>query len=116
MAVAICIKCGNTKATPLAFCPHCGFIPKDPHDQARSILLSDAHRTSVELDAAATDIRNRQILIFEPTELQPVLDALRRDRAARGLFGIRKSTWLMIGITVVAGALVAAVTILIQLW
>jgi hypothetical protein len=116
MATAVCIKCGNKKASPLAFCPHCGFIPKDLHDQARSILLSDAHRTSVELAAAATDIRHRQILIFEPSELQPVLDTLNDDRAARGLLGVRKSTWLMIGITVVAGVLVAAVTILIQLW
>lgn len=113
MPVSICIKCGHKKAGPLDFCPHCGFVPRELHDQARSTLLSDAHRTPLELDAAASDIRRRQILIFDPAELHPVLARLRRERSAR-LLGIRKSTWLIIGAAVLAGATAAFITIVVQ--
>jgi hypothetical protein len=113
MARSICIKCGQTKSSPLHFCPHCGFVPKEVHDQARSILLSDKHRTPLELDAAASDVRRRQVLIFEPSELQPILARLERDRASH-VFGVRRSTWLIIGAALTAGAIAAAITILLQ--
>jgi hypothetical protein len=114
MPVSICIKCGGRKDQPLQFCPHCGFVPKDHHDQARSILLSDAHRTPIELDAAAHDIRRKQILLFHPAELRPILDRLNRERASRRFLGLRNSTWLIVGAAILAGALAAAMTILIQ--
>lgn len=113
MPTAICLKCGHKKDAPLAFCPHCGFIPKELHDQARSILLSETHRTPVELDAAAHDIRRRQILIFEPTELQPVLNSLQHDRTARA--EARARTGRVIALALLAGLLAGAATALMQL-
>jgi hypothetical protein len=113
MARSICIKCGQAKSSPLQFCPQCGFVPKELHDQARSILLSEQHRTTLELDAAAYDIRRKQILIFESSELQPILARLERDRASH-LIGIRKSTWLIVGAAIAAGALAAVITIFLR--
>jgi hypothetical protein len=113
MGRAICIKCGGKKQRPLHFCPHCGFVPKELHDQARSIILSDEHRTPIELDAAASDIRRRQILLFDPAELQQVLAELEQERSIR-LLGIRRSTWLIIGAAALAGALAALITSLAQ--
>ena len=111
-AAAVCLKCGERKESPLAFCPHCGFTPEDLHDQARSILLSDAHRTPFELDAAAADIRRRQILIFESDELQPVLDSLERARALRA--ASRAKTRRIIRLAIIAGVLAGAATAVIQ--
>ena len=111
-AAAVCLKCGQKKESPLAFCRHCGFTPEDLHDQARSILLSDAHRTSFELDAAAADIRRGQILIFEPTELEPVLTALENARALRARS--RAKTLRVIILAIIAGLLAGAATALIQ--
>jgi hypothetical protein len=113
MARSICLKCGQSKGEPLAFCPHCGFVPEDLHDRARSILLSDAHRTADQLADAARQIRGRRILMFDNDELRPVLARLGRTRAGRFL-GLRKSTWLVIGASASAGALAGLVTILVQ--
>ena len=111
-ATAICLKCGEKKKSPLSFCPHCGFMPTELHDQARSILLSDANRTPFELDAAAADIRRRQILIFEASELQPVLEALEKDRTLRAQ--ARAKTLRVIALAIIAGLLAGVATALIQ--
>ena len=113
MARSICLKCGHSKGAPLEFCPHCGFVPTELHDQARSILLSDEHRTPAQLAEAARDIRGHRILMFDANELQSVLARLERDRAMHFL-GLRKSTWIIIGAALTAGAIVAAVMLLLQ--
>ena len=113
MPRSICLKCGHTKGDPLAFCPHCGFVPEDLHDRARSILLSETHRTVAQLAEAARDLRERRILMFAADELRPVLARLEHDRTWR-LLGLHRSTWLLIGAALTAGAIAALVTLLIR--
>ncbi|MEM9252442.1 MAG: hypothetical protein AAGB29_08845 [Planctomycetota bacterium] len=76
---AICVMCGHQKVLPLEMCTQCGFDPsKSKTDlKAKSILLTDTHRTSQELQDAKESISRGEPIQWDQTEVDELIAVLK---------------------------------------
>ncbi len=57
MTLAICIRCGTEKVGAFTPCPQCHFMPEEPDDKAKSLMLSDHNMPADKLHAVAASIQ-----------------------------------------------------------
>jgi hypothetical protein len=106
---AICIKCGEGKLGAFVPCLTCGFTPKSPPDQARSILLSDHSADRATLDAAGAKLRAGEPLEFDEPGVAKMAAELEEiaKHPPPGFGGCAVFVWALIGIEIALFALVA---------
>jgi hypothetical protein len=95
--LALCIRCGGAlKRNPPDKCPHCGFVPKNDDEKARSLILSTGYEIDGELLAKTPEELaeiGRRIeagtYVFDEQEVQRVVLAAREALGvpARKLIG-----------------------------
>lgn len=120
MVRAVCISCGNSKASPWKNCRACGFDPMgDEMALVKSVYLSegryecddDKTRYRQELEKLSSEIQNGRQIQYDPEELKRLLDqkqlveSVRRRDLLAVLFRTFLPTIVLIGILVAAGLL-----------
>ena|SRR6266436_5413135 len=89
VSLAICIRCGALKKSPIQKCPSCGFQPQTDEDKAKSLILSLNYeidgeyrgKTKEELLAIAQQIRDGKPYEFDPQEVAAVIEYAKRVQA-----------------------------------
>jgi hypothetical protein len=104
MTMAICTKCGEKKLGALTACRGCRFEPTDTVDQAKSMLLSDHHLSPKELETASQSLRHGQPPIFDEASIKEMVEIMDISKPTY-ILGVRKTSWIMIGIAIVIGSL-----------
>jgi len=66
MTRAICLQCGKPKIGAISPCSACGFVPRSPEDEAKSLALSDRHMSDEELNAASARLKNGDAVALDP--------------------------------------------------
>jgi hypothetical protein len=95
--VALCIRCGGWKQSPLQRCP-CGFAPaRGTGDEAKSVVLSEQFRSAPELEVLARVIREGGAVAYDEGELRRAGGAGRRNVAVNlGLLAVALALGLLI--------------------
>ncbi len=81
MAVAICLFCGTHKASAVAMCPACGGRPTSPDDVAKSLLLTDRHRSGEQLTHLSQQLQRGEGVEFDVVALARVTSELESQPA-----------------------------------
>lgn len=86
MSLAICIRCGTVKKSPIQKCPSCGLQPETDEDKAKSLILSLNYeiggeyrgKSKEELLAIGQQIRDGTPYQFDPQEVAAVIEYAKR--------------------------------------
>ena len=79
MTLAICLKCGAEKRGAFTTCTACGYVPQEPEDMAKSLLLSDHNMNHQDLAAVAASIRAGLQPQFNSDQLEEVASTIGQD-------------------------------------